>query len=148
VSRPGDEASRARDVAARLIESGLVDEPLAAEAELHAVPIESPDRTRVGWLVGLVVGDRLIGFVQLDEELRFRRYASFARETPANDWLDPETVLARAGAHSRPGEQLATPFLGYDANPDRVAWVVKATGSEGKERTLLVAGTEVIERPS
>jgi hypothetical protein len=146
VSHGGDDASRAREAAARLIESGLVDEPFAADAELHPIPIESPDRTRVGWLVGLVVGDRLVGFVQLDEQLRFRRYASFARETPAKDWLDPETVLERARAHAKPGEQLATPFLSYDSSPDRIAWLVKATGRDGTERTLLVAGTEVFER--
>jgi hypothetical protein len=137
----------ARAAAAGLIESGRVEDPLAARAELRPVPVESPERTTVGWLVGLVVDDRLLGFVQLDDELRFRRYASFRPEArpAAKDWLDAATVLERARSRAQPGEELAAPFLGYDSSPDRVAWVVGATSPDGRERTLMVAGTEVFE---
>lgn len=145
------EEGRAREAARQALESGVADEPLAEGAELRPVAVETPERTPAGWVVGVVVGDRLAGFVQLDAGLRFRRYASFARAAglegspSADDWLDRDTVLARARERLWPGESVADLYLGYDRSPDRVAWIVRVAGPEGEERTLLVAGEDVSE---
>lgn len=145
---PADGATRAREVVASLIESGLIEDADAREAELHAVPITSPQGSAAGWFVGLVMGTRLIGFAQLEEDLRFRRYSSFRGHEPAaTDWLDAATVIGRAREWLEPEHDLHPPYLGYDVSPDRLAWVVTAIRSDGSERRLLVAGDEVFERP-
>ena len=146
-----EEAVRARDAARRVLESGAADEPVAEHAELRPVVVETPERTPAGWLVGVVVGEKLAGFVQLDADLGFRRYASFARAAGlegsprADDWLDRETVLARARGKLRPGETVADLHLGYHTSLDRVGWLVHTGGPGGEARTLLVAGEDVSE---
>jgi hypothetical protein len=141
------EVLAAREAAGRALAAGMADEPRAEEAELRPLPIQSPEREPAGWLVGVLVGERLAGFVQLDSGLGFRRYASFAGEGPlARDWPDPETVLARATAALAPGESVEDLYLGYDKSPDRIAWVVRVAGPQGEARTLLVTGDEVSQR--
>ena len=148
MSHGEEEAARARDVAARALRHGLADEPRAGEATLLALPIESPERDPAGWLVWLVADERLLGFVQLDADLVYRRYASFGERAPqAGEWLDPEAIAARVRPRLARGEEIEEQFLSYDVNPDRVAWIVRARG-EGGRRTFFVAGTEVSERPS
>ncbi len=141
---PGAEARR---LVANLIDAGFISESRAQYADLRAVPVTSPDEKPAGWFVALVINERLIGFAQLDEALRFRRYSSFAgHEPPAEDWLESSVVLARAREQAGADLELGQPFLSYDANPDRIAWVVPATGSGGTKRHLFVAGGEVFER--
>jgi hypothetical protein len=143
---PPDEARDALRIAANLIESGLIKEPGAAGAKLRALPIKLNEREVVGWFVGLVSGDRLLGFAQLDRSLAFRRYASFrGREPLATDWLDPDRILDRARGSLRADETLGEPFLGYDGNPDRLAWVVPVLRLHGTQRQLMVAGEAVFE---
>jgi len=143
-----DGPARAREVVASLIKTGLIEDADARAAELRAVPIASPQGSAAGWFVGLVMGDRLIGFAQLEEDLRFRRYSSFRGHEPAaTDWLDASTVIDRAREWLEPEHDLRPPHLGYDVNPDRLAWVVTAIGPDGTEHRLLVAGNEVFERP-
>ncbi len=142
-----DGATNAREVVASLVESGFITEPRAGDAELRVVRITSPDGAPAGWFVALVVADRLIGFVQLDEALRFRRYSSFAGKKPAApDWLEAGVVLSRARKRAAQTDTLGEPRLSYDRSPDRLAWVVPATGSDGIGRRIFVVGREVFER--
>jgi hypothetical protein len=141
-----DLAADARLRAADAIAGGLAAEPRAAEADLRAVPIVGADGSAAGWFVGVVVGERLAGFVQLDAGLGFRRYASFAgREPAAADWLEPGRVREIAGAALRPGEVADEPVLGFDRSPVRVGWIVPVRTVEGGRRRLMVAGGPAFE---
>ena len=140
-------AVEARRLVANLIDTGFIAEARAKEAELHAIQVNAPDGEAAGWFVGLVSGERLLGFAQLDEALRFRRYASFAGAEPAaKDWLESSAVLSRARERSRADLELGQPFLSFDMNPDRIAWVVPATEPDGTGRRVFVAGEAVFER--
>ena len=140
-------AEDARRLVADLIETGLIAEARANEAKLHAVQVTAPDGEAAGWFVGLVVGELLLGFAQLDEALRFRRYSSFAGAEPAaSDWLESSVVLSRARERSGADLEFGQPFLSFDMSPDRIAWVVPATGPDGSKRRVFVAGKEVFER--
>lgn len=142
-------AAQARAVAVDALARGLAVEPRTGEATLVPRPLESPDRAPAGWLVWLVAGGRVLGVVQLDAELVFRRYASFGeRAPPAEEWLEPETAAARVLPRLAPGEEVEELFLSYDSNPDRIAWRVRTRGDEDRRRTFVVAGTDVSERPS
>jgi hypothetical protein len=141
-------AAEARRLVASLIDTNFISEPRAKDAELRAVRISAPDGAAAGWLVGLLIGERLIGFAQLDDALRYRRYSSFAgAEPPAGDWLESSVVLSRAREQAGPDLDLGEPFLSFDVSPDRIAWVVPATSPDGTGRRLFVAGDEVFERP-
>ena len=142
-------AARARAAALDALARGLAVEPRAAEAALTPQVLESPDRRPAGWVVWLVAGGKALGFVQLDDRLVFRRYASFGeRPPPAGEWLEPDAAIARARERLVPGEEIEESFLSFDAHPDRIAWLVAASGAEGRRRTFLVAGTAVSERPT
>lgn len=145
---PGEESgAEARRLVASLIDSGFISDPRARDADLQAVRITAPDGMPAGWFVALVLDERLVGFAQLGEALRFRRYSSFAgREPAARDWLESSVVLARAREQTGADLDLGQPFLSYDMDPDRIAWVVPATDFDGTERRFLVAGGEVFER--
>jgi hypothetical protein len=148
-------SDEARWAAEQALLSGQADDPIAvAEGRLlEPVPIRSPGGGVAGWIVPIGRGDTLLGFVQVDEAGRFRRYASFRRGTGADepgpravDWLDTATIAKRAGTLVEPGESLGSPELTYDRNPDRLAWVVRAARPDGRHRMIYVAGTVVWER--
>lgn len=145
MSAPGP--AGARQLVARLIETEFIPEPRARDAELRAVQVTTPEGEPAGWFVALVIDDRLIGFAQLDEALRFRRYSTFAGAEPrAQDWLESSVVLSRARKGAAGDLDLGEPFLSFDMSPDRLAWVVPATAPDGTGRRLFVAGDEVFER--
>jgi hypothetical protein len=137
----------ARGLVANLIDTGFIPEARAKEADLHPLPISTPDGVPAGWFVALVIGEQLLGFAQFDEALRFRRYSSFAgREPAAKDWLESSVVLSLARERSGADLEFGVPFLSFDMNPDRIAWVVPATGPDGSGRRVFVAGDQVFER--
>ena len=55
-------------------------------------------------------------------------------------------VLSRARERSGADLEFGQPFLSFDMNPDRIAWVVPATGPDGTGRRVFVAGEAVFER--
>lgn len=145
MSGPGP--AEASQLVAKLIDSELIREPRAREAELRPVQVTTPEGEPAGWFVALVIDERLIGFAQLDDALRFRRYSSFAGAEPrAGAWLESSVVLSRAREKAGADLDLGQPFLSFDASPDRIAWVVPATAPDGSGRRLFVAGDEVFER--
>jgi hypothetical protein len=118
---------------------------------LDPIPIVSPTGASAGWFVPMAVGEQLVGFVQLDPELRYRRYAGFQRQTGqtqgcprVREWTDREVIEARA-LSAVGGRVLAAPVLSYDRHPDRVAWRVEMQGADGRRRVAYVAGTFVAE---
>lgn len=149
-------SDEARQAAERALASGQADDPIAvAEGRLlDPVQIRSPDGGAAGWIVPIGRDDTLLGFVQVDESGRFRRYASLRRGTGAGeqapkaaDWLDTATIIRRAATRVEPGETLGAPQLSYDRSPDRLAWVVPAVRTDGRHRTIYVTGTTVWESP-
>jgi hypothetical protein len=147
-------SDQARQTAERALASGQADDPVAvAEGRLlDPVRIRAPDGGAAGWIIPIGREDTLLGFVQVDESGRFRRYASLRRGTGAGepapkaaDWLDTATILGRAATLVEPGETLGAPELSYDRSPDRLAWVVRAARTDGQFRTIYVAGTAVWE---
>jgi hypothetical protein len=145
---------RVRELAARLLASGVAGTPAPGGELLDPLPIRSPGGEPAGWWVGLGAGGKLLGFLQLDEALRFRRFSSFQRRPgdlascPAlADWTDPALIRERARAHAAPDDRLSAPFLSFDANPDRIAWAVPATGPHGEQKVIFVAGNAVYVAP-
>jgi hypothetical protein len=120
-----------------------VGEPLA---------VMLPNGAQHSWFVPLVVGEKLVGFAQLLTSLAPMRVSSFQRH-PQDfehcpdlvDWTDIKRIAVRAASIARQGENLSTPMLTFDGNPNRLAWSVEAKSSSGKTRRLFVAGTAVYE---
>jgi hypothetical protein len=138
--------SRARNMAATAIARGLAPIPGARAAALVPVPIRDPSGGAAGWFVGVVEGDRLLGFVQLGPDLEFHRASTFGGPAqPAADWLDPARVTEIAAGAARPGERLGEPTLSYDTSPDRIGWIVPAIDPRGRRRDLMVTGATAFE---
>ncbi|MGH2689256.1 MAG: hypothetical protein ACRDKW_10690 [Actinomycetota bacterium] len=153
---PSDDAAAARAAATarRLVADGVVGDTLARASGRvgPALPVVGSDGATEYWFVPVVVGDPLVGFVQLDTGLRLLRYASFQRQPgslegcpDASLWTDAEAVRSRAAVRARPGESPQRTFLTYDGNPSRLAWAVELTGPGGEHRTVMVAGDHVYE---
>jgi len=145
---------RVRELAARVLRSGVTGRGAGTAAPagelLDPVPIRSPGGEPAGWWVPLAAGGRLLGFLQFDDALRFRRSSSFQRRPgdlascpPLADWTDPARILERARIRASPGDRLDSPFLSFDANPDRLAWAVPATTPDGERKIIFVAGDAV-----
>jgi hypothetical protein len=146
--------ARLRHAAETLIRQGTVGEGLVRERGRvrDPVPVLGPDGEVHSYAVGVVVGEKLAGLLQFLPDGTLMRFASFERgrgsveEAPdAADWLDPQRIRARAEAHLRPHESTRTPYLTFEANPTRLAWLVPVVSPSGAERQLLVAGTSVFE---
>lgn len=121
---------------------------------LAPIPIVSPTGVAAGWFVPMAVGEQLVGFVQLDSELRYHRYAGFQRQSGqtqgcplVREWTDPDAIEARA-VSILGGRVIGTPVLSYDGHPDRIAWRVDVLGADGRTHVAFVAGTFVAESRS
>jgi len=138
--------------AQRLLRSGIAESALvenSGRAE-KPIPIHGPDGAIEAWFEGVVVGDKLVGYMRLQNDLTLLGYSSFQRrpdsvdECPrANTWLDPDTVLELARSVTGPNDRLEQPFLGYDKHPSRLAWHVRVNADERGEKLVLVAGGHV-----
>ena len=128
---PHSELERVRTAAVRL-RGRRVDDPLARTATLEdPIAVVSTEGDLDSWLVALTTEGRLLGFLQLEPDLRLHRYASFQHTPgttdgcpPAAVWLDRGTILERARVAARAGDELGQPVLGFAGNRDRVAWRV------------------------
>lgn len=138
--------------ARQLLASGFADDPLARDRGrlLDALAVRAPSGDQAGWVVPVELGGALLGFVQLEVDGTFRRYASFHGTTatalgcpPAADWLDHGVIEKRARRVVGADVRLEAPVLTYDRNPDRLAWALRATPAEGGRSIIVfVAGTE------
>jgi hypothetical protein len=117
--------------------------------------VAGPNGEPHSWLVGLTVGDRLVAWFQMLLDGTVMRYSSFQRRPgdltgcpPATDWLDPSSARQQATRHAQPGDEVSTPVLTFDRNPDRLVWaVVIKRRAEGTARKVYVAGGSVYEPP-
>lgn len=124
--------------------------PTATETVADPIGIHAPNGDIEGWFIGVVVDNRLLGFIRLETDLSVHGYSSFQRRPDSLDgcpdatsWLDPEKVLERARSLSSAGDTLEPPVLSYDQNPDRLAWAVTTKRQSGKSDTIYVAGEYV-----
>jgi hypothetical protein len=149
--------ARLRGTAETLLRRRTVGDALVRKRGLvrDPVPVVGPDGRVDSFVVAVVVGDKLAGFVQLLPDGRLMRYASFQRRPDsiegapdAADWLDPQRIRARAEARLGARESAGTPYLTFDRSPTRLAWLVPVVGAGGGERQLLVAGESVFEPSS
>ena len=131
---------------------GLVGDVLARQGRLlEPVPVIGPAGQPAGWVVGIEIEDRLLGLIQLDEQDRFRRYASFLKRPGSietgprvGDWFDRSAVLERVSTWLGEGAELEEPILTFDRHPDRLVWMVRVTsGNEKLPERVFVAGDHV-----
>src|SRR5207253_2549221 len=70
--------------AARQAVRDVVDDPLARRARVNdPIPVCSPSGELDSWFIPLTAEQRLLGFLQLEPDLRLHRYSSFQR-TPGS----------------------------------------------------------------
>jgi len=148
VSRGADpDLDRVR-AAAEELRWSIVDDPVALGAALEdPIPVQSPTGELDSWFVGLTVDDLLVGFLQLEPDLRLHRYSGFQRAPgsmsgcpAAETWLDPDVIRERARAKAPEGNQLGQPVLTYHGNRDRLAWRVPVAD---REAGIYVIGEDV-----
>ena len=132
--------------AAEAIRQDVVSDPVAKSATLEPpVQVVGPNGELDSWFVALTKGEGLLGFFQLEPDLRLHRYSTFDDPQPASAWLDPEAVRARATAAVAEGDELGDPVLTYRGNRDRLAWSVPIRNRPG---TVYVVGDYVEVAPS
>ena len=142
-------AEAVHESAVRLFESGIAHDALIQKLGKigPAIAIVSPDGELDSWFVAITVGEKLAGFLQLDRSLRLLRYSTYQRRPGSVDdcplastWLDITAISERARTKADPHDRLSTPVLSYDANPSRIAWLVKATAPDRRPKTIFIAG--------
>jgi hypothetical protein len=147
-----DIATEIHRQARRLFRDGIAESALVEKSGKveKPIPIHGADHAIEAWFVGVVVGDKLAGYMRLQNNLTLLGYSSFQRrpdsvdECPGADtWLDPNAVLELARSVTGPNDRLEQPFLGYDKHPSRLAWHVRVSADDGGEKLVLVAGGDV-----
>lgn len=149
---PDDEVRQQVYRKAQMLFRSTIHDPLVQRAGQIAepIPVVNTHNAIVSWFVGIVVAERLAGFMQFQPDLTLMRYSSFQQQPGsvegapfASAWLDPQAVTERAATKATADETLSSPRLTYDANPTRLVWAVTATTPAGHTRTLYVAGDYV-----
>lgn len=99
------------------------------------IPVESPSGELDSWFVALIARGNIVGFLQLEPDLGFRRHSTFGAPVPAAAWLDREGIRARA-QEAAGAEDVGDPVLTYTGSRDRLAWRVRVANGD----TVYVAG--------
>lgn len=127
-------------------EKGKIGEPL---------PVIDPSGEVDSWFVPVTAGDKIIGFMQFDNKIKFLRYASFQRVPGSLQgcpraalWLDTAEITAQAKKMTTPEETLSLPVLSYDNHRTRIVWALTAADKAGNKRTIYVAGSYVYVKPA
>ena len=153
-SRPTEDAAPEEllDRAKTLVHGGVFGglSPGPPSRLFEPIPVQDPDGSLNSWFVPVVVGEKLLGFLQFTKDLTLLRSSTFQREVgsmddcpDAADWIDMATIQSRVREEASPGEVLGDPVLSYDKHPSRLAWAVTATSPSGEIRTFMVAGRYV-----
>ncbi|MCZ7681609.1 MAG: hypothetical protein M5U28_23560 [Sandaracinaceae bacterium] len=111
------------------------------------LPVTQPGGAPAGWLVGIVVGERLVGFLQFDLESRVLRTSWFPMRSESLEgcplavtWLDASAVSRRARELLESGEELDAPRLTYDREPSRLQWLVPVRVGSHPRGSIAVVG--------
>jgi hypothetical protein len=142
------EASRARvrQVVRELLFSGVLGGEDEREAVVgDPVPVESPPGTTHSWFTPILRRSELIGYVLLRRDLAPLGYSGFARPQASDLWLDRDAIRSRAARLARPEETAEEPYLSFQSPANRLAWAVPLRGTDGRLRTVFVAGESVFE---
>ncbi len=133
--------------------SGMVfDKEILRRATIcDPIPIYTENKIIDKYFIGIAVEDKLIGFCNLDEENNFTSYSSFQRDQStllgcplSKSWLDIDYIKNTARKLASPEDNLETPYLSFDNNISRIAWIVIAINkTSGKKRKIFVAGDYV-----
>jgi hypothetical protein len=127
------------------LREGKAQAPSQADRLGSASAIHDASGVPVGWLVPVLDGPHILGFVQLDSSSEFVRFSHFhtAGDYPeAALWLDPERVRLTAQQVAQAGDTLGEATLSFYKTPARPAWVVPLRrGSQ--QLTIYVTGTTV-----
>lgn len=143
---------RVDEMAAALLAQGIAQDALVQEkGRLQpAIPIHTPDGDVQGWFVPVVIGDRLVAFMQFNEAQALSRFSTFMRKPgdisgcPASaDWLDVATIQRAVRSQLELGQHAGAPMLTYDHHPDRLVWSVPVMRADSLEGTIYVAGDYV-----
>jgi hypothetical protein len=127
--------------AAEAIRHNVVSDPAAKSGTLESpVRVVGPNGELDSWFVALKTSEGLLGFFQLEPDLRLHRYSTFEHPQPGPAWLDPEAIRAHATAAVGEGDELGEPVLTYRGNRDRLAWSVPIQNRPG---TVYVVGDYV-----
>jgi hypothetical protein len=139
----------ARKAANRALAEGKAQLPAVAAEFIDGLAVHDSSAATVGWFVPLVTeSSRLVGFVQLNGDLTFRRSSMFpsAPVVEATLWVDPDQVLATARTVMLDDDEVGTPEFSFHRSVDRVAWRVPVNRG-GRAMTIYVAGTTAWVEP-
>ena len=136
---PHSEPARVRAAAAQLLRE--LGDPLPDGAMLgEPIPVRNALAELDSWFVPVTAEDELLGFLQLEPDLRLHRYSTFPSERPpAASWLDPHDSRARSTAVGE-SDRLEQPSLSFHGNRDRLAWRVPLAD---RRASVYVVGEEV-----
>jgi hypothetical protein len=125
--------------------------PRALRFDARAV--HAPDGSPHHWLVAVVAGERLAGWVRFTPAQALLAVSLFPHRPDhpedwplAADWLDPTAARTRAAALAGPREHAGEPMLGFDGHPDRIAWIVPLAGGAATRRAFVAGAAAWVER--
>jgi hypothetical protein len=139
-----------------LLKANISDNPLIKKSGKveTPIPIYDSEDVIVSWFVGITVMDRIVSFIQFDQNLEFMRYSTFLHKNASLEgcpkaitWLNPVYIRKLARTKASADEILSTPFMTYDRNLSRIVWAVKASKNHNSEKTIFVSGQFVYVQP-
>lgn len=141
-----------RERAKTILESGVVQNPFVQKKGLISEPIHIYNQQKEikAWFVGLIIEDKLVGYIQFDSNLIFLRYTTFQRRPDSLDncpdvkkWLDIETIKDVVKTKVNADEEIFQPYLSFNKNISRIAWAVETVNQKGEKRLFFVTGDYV-----
>jgi len=116
----------------------------------ESIPIYDSRQKIVSWFVPYTIKNKLVSFLQFDENLEFIRHSTFLNKNsdiedcPERDtWLEPKNIIELAKTKTDVDDVFEKPFLTYDQNISRIVWCVKAKNKKGNTKTIFVVGNFV-----
>jgi hypothetical protein len=114
------------------------------------IPIYNAEGKIVSWFTGVTIRDRIVSFLQFDNDLRIMRYSTFLKRDSyiescpkAFTWLDPKYIVEQARKKVSPDDELMQPFMTYDGSLSRIVWAVETCEKRDRVKTIFVIGSYV-----
>jgi hypothetical protein len=139
----------ARYAAEQAAAQGKAVLPSGQAAFGEALAIHDENDATSGWFVPLLEdSSKILGFVELLEDLTFKRFSLFPSPPEAANWVRPSAVLDVARRAVGLSDELGVPSLSYYHSPDRIAWRVPIRRSEGWGVVFVVGADSWVEPQS